>query len=805
MMKNKIRKGVCLLTVLLAVCLVLVPAISMAGNAQEVADDTLQEAQGTQAPQPQETQAAVQQDKQPEESTEPGLDAQPQASEPAASSEQAELSPAPAEQNSAMQLNEGMNNELTASAPQKISELFPDAKFANIIKVKLSKGSIDATVTQDELLGITELYLSSEVSNLTGIKNLANLELLQEYGNPDIEIPSEIGSLKKLEHLRLQNNALSSLPPEIGGLTALQELDLSGNHFGSIPDVVFSLPGLKRLVLSDNRLQELPVEIGNLTGLEFLALNNNQISSVSPGIGTLKNLQVLMLGNNQITSVPEEYGDLDSLTSINLENNRLTSVPDAITRLQKVTSISLNGNKLSALPAGIGNLQELSQLVVYDNNLTSLPEEICDCPQLEMINADKNNLTSLPAGLGKLTKLFSLNINDNKLTSLPDVIGSFDELRVLQADGNRLSALPASIGRLPQCYEVSARNNDLTVLPDEIADMQKLDKLYLSGNHLTDVSLVPDKVSDFDARNQSVTINLYRKTITLPATYTPPTGSIVLWDRGYARNEMVSNSFYKSGAFQLSANPQSGKLESKSGEFSINYVISLRDKLSVDIGTQEINLQEGEFYTVSPTSDVMDGYEVQYSFNITQGTNVARIVAPNKIVGMEAGRAYLKIKGEVKGTGVTGEITVPVTVGQAAPNMSGTQYPILDGNGQTAYKGTAFLEFRFDAPLDQFENVWLDNELLTRGIDYTVREGSTIIKLHKSLLDRLENGTHTLVAGFTDGYAKVDFDVNNDVSTKKSPKTGDETPIGLLVLGAMCSAAVLAAALVKKRKAGETK
>ena len=150
-MKNKIRKGVCLLTVLLAVCLVLVPAISMAGNAQEVADDTLQEAQGTQAPQPQETQAAVQQDKQPEESTEPGRDAQPQASEPAASSEQ----------NSAMQLNEGMNNELTASAPQKISELFPDAEFANIIKVKLSKGSIDATVTQDELLGITELYLSS--------------------------------------------------------------------------------------------------------------------------------------------------------------------------------------------------------------------------------------------------------------------------------------------------------------------------------------------------------------------------------------------------------------------------------------------------------------------------------------------------------------------------------------------------------------------------------------------------------------------------------------------------------------------
>ena len=66
-------------------------------------------------------------------------------------------------------------------------------------------------------------------------------------------------------------------------------------------------------------------------------------------------------------------------------------------------------------------------------------------------------------------------------------------------------------------------------------------------------------------------------------------------------------------------------------------MISLRDKLSVDIGTQEINLQEGEFYTVSPTSDVMDGYEVQYSFNITQGTNVARIVAPNKIVGMEAG------------------------------------------------------------------------------------------------------------------------------------------------------------------------
>jgi len=64
-----------------------------------------------------------------------------------------------------------------------------------------------------------------------------------------------------------------------------------------------------------------------------------------------------------------------------------------------------------------------------------------------------------------------------------------------------------------------------------------------------------------------------------------------------------------------------------------------------------------------------------------------------------------------------------------------------------------------DANISAFTGLEVNGELL-HGSNYTTNAGSTIITLHPSYLDTLDNGTYTVRALFMDGYAEGSFIVN---------------------------------------------
>ena len=64
-----------------------------------------------------------------------------------------------------------------------------------------------------------------------------------------------------------------------------------------------------------------------------------------------------------------------------------------------------------------------------------------------------------------------------------------------------------------------------------------------------------------------------------------------------------------------------------------------------------------------------------------------------------------------------------------------------------------------DANISAFTGLEVNGELL-HGSNYSTNAGSTIITLHPSYLDTLANGTYTVRAVFTDGYAEGSFIIN---------------------------------------------
>ena len=91
---------------------------------------------------------------------------------------------------------------------------------------------------------------------------------------------------------------------------------------------------------------------------------------------------------------------------------------------------------------------------------------------------------------------------------------------------------------------------------------------------------------------------------------------------------------------------------------------------------------------------------------------------------------------------------------------------------------------------------------------YDTEDGSIIIKLKPALLESLGEGEHTLTALFDDGSASAKFTIikatkevkNEKKTTSKNAKTGDASPIKLVIIIMIVSALACAGVLVIKKK-----
>lgn len=87
--------------------------------------------------------------------------------------------------------------------------------------------------------------------------------------------------------------------------------------------------------------------------------------------------------------------------------------------------------------------------------------------------------------------------------------------------------------------------------------------------------------------------------------------------------------------------------------------------------------------------------------------------------------------------------------------------------------------FTLNGTLEQFTGFYIDGEQLTKDTDYTVREGSVIVTVKASVMEKLSVGSHTLKASYTLGEATGSVTIEKQAqapTTPAAPSTGKANP-----------------------------
>jgi hypothetical protein len=144
------------------------------------------------------------------------------------------------------------------------------------------------------------------------------------------------------------------------------------------------------------------------------------------------------------------------------------------------------------------------------------------------------------------------------------------------------------------------------------------------------------------------------------------------------------------------------------------------------------------------------------------------------------------------------EILEDVTVETGTGEISGLPvgengrfYFALDGSG-------APLQIRIDIPLAQYQNLSFDGSSWVRGLDYSVRSGSTILTVTAERLENYNTGLHTLRAYFQEQTVEIPFDL-----IKTAPPLSAQTntvPIALITALALALAALVSAVVIVKTR-----
>ena len=106
---------------------------------------------------------------------------------------------------------------------------------------------------------------------------------------------------------------------------------------------------------------------------------------------------------------------------------------------------------------------------------------------------------------------------------------------------------------------------------------------------------------------------------------------------------------------------------------------------------------------------------------------------------------------------------LPLTVGAYVPptvDNTPTVYPVTEGEGSAWRQGSAAgLAITSDGPFGSFMSAAVDGKAITKNLDYSVTEGSTVVTLKPAYLATLAVGDHTLRLNFAGGYSTATFTI----------------------------------------------
>lgn len=417
-----------------------------------------------------------------------------------------------------------------AGVGDKISEIFLDPNLAKKIANLLTKGDVDAILTQEMVDSTTSLSLTNaNITDLTGVGIFANVEIFEANLNkldkltPDIanltkltqltligsnitSIPEEIGQLSNLTKLELHNNNIASIPETIGNLSNLDYLTLSNNKLDVLPNSMGNLSKLRILYANNNNLNNLPDEFCNLESISEIVVNNNKINVLPECIGNLSNLSRFNLRYNELNTIPESFGQLSKIVTLELVDNKITYIPDSISQITNLENVYLSLNFLNEIPNGLLKINNLKVLYLDSNNITKIPKEITQLPNLTNINIASNPIKEIPEYFWNIKTLTRLDISSIGLTNLSDKFVNLVNLETAILDNNLLTTLPDNLSQLSKIRSFSIKNNQLTSLPEEFITFYKLfNTIKLSGN------LLPTNYEEYIKENITVAMNVTRE------------------------------------------------------------------------------------------------------------------------------------------------------------------------------------------------------------------------------------------------------------------------------------------------------
>lgn len=173
---------------------------------------------------------------------------------------------------------------------------------------------------------------------------------------------------------------------------------------------------------------------------------------------------------------------------------------------------------------------------------------------------------------------------------------------------------------------------------------------------------------------------------------------------------------------------------------------------------------------------------------LTAGEDYTLVYGDN----IQPGTGSVTVTG-VAAKGYTGSVTIHFTIQAAAETPTQPEetkpeetkpeetqpeetepvaYKITKGDGATWHKDSGkTLSFTADGAFQDFVSLKINGKTVNSKY-YTAQEGSTVITLKETFLQRLDNGKYTITLEFTDGEAEGTFTVAAPADDS-NPKTGD--------------------------------